>query len=483
MRVSIGVIGAGISGLATAYLLGERLRREGIEHNLTIYEKGQRPGGSVRSERIDGFLVEWGPNGFLNNEPATLRLVDALGLRGRIGKSRDAARKRFIRIGGRLRQVPTKPPAFITSDIIPFTAKLRFALEPFIGKNRAGGDESVASFVRRRFGKRALARMFDPLVSGVYAGDVEKLSIHNTLSVFAELEQEYGSVVKGMFKRLKQRRKEEKEQDPETKDELLTTSKNPMAGTLLSFRDGMGELTQTLANNLKLSLRTETDVKRITAGKKGYSLLLEHNGEEQTAGHDVVILSAPPVAAARMVGGLDEELADVLSQIPSSTIAVVALGYETGALGSELDGFGYLIPRAEGVRPLGVLWSSSIFDNRADMDRRLLTVMIGGAHDPEAVTLSDDELTDLAVREIDSTIGVNGKPVIRRIVRHRNGIPQYVLGHRERLREIDERLKNLPRFHLAGNGYRGISTNDCIKHSYELVERIVAELKGGSASQ
>lgn len=480
MSVNIGVIGAGISGLATAYILGERLSNENIEHSLTIYEKGRQPGGSVRSERVDDFLIEWGPNGFLNNEPATMRLVDALGLRSRINKSRDAARKRFIKIGGRLRQVPTHPHGFLTSDIIPFTAKMRFALEPFIGRRKSEGDESVADFVRRRFGKRALTRMFDPLVSGVYAGDVEKLSINNTLSVFAEMEGEYGSVVKGMIKRVRQRRRQEKDQDPATKDELLTNSKNPMAGTLLSFVGGMGELTASLAEKLGSVLKSETSVNRIESQNNGYSLLIEHKGAEQEVEHDIVIITAPPVAAAQMVNEMDAELADTLGRIPSSSIAVVALGYEAEDLGSELDGFGYLIPRAEGVRPLGVLWSSSIFEHRANADQRLLTVMIGGAHDPEAVTLSDEELTDLAVREIDSTVGINGKPAMRRIVRHQNGIPQYVIGHRERLSIIDKRMKDLRQLYLAGNGYHGISTNDCIKHSYELVEKIVSELKSGS---
>jgi oxygen-dependent protoporphyrinogen oxidase len=228
MTTSIGVIGAGVSGLAVAHNLKRLL---GNDCDLTVYEKGERPGGAICSKRIDGFLVEWGPNGFLNNEPATFELIKELGIRDRLAVSSDTARKRFLLIGGALHQIPLSPPGFLGTKILPLSAKLRFALEPFIKKRAADTDESVADFVGRRFGQMAVERMFDPLMSGIYAGNVGTLSIQSTLKVFHEMEQERGSVVRGMFARIRQRKAEERTGGTQEKvDELVTTSKSPMSG-------------------------------------------------------------------------------------------------------------------------------------------------------------------------------------------------------------------------------------------------------------
>ena len=475
MSISIGIIGAGISGLATAYNLREQLTEKGLAHSIAIYEKSYRPGGSIYSDRIDGFLVEWGPNGFLNNEPATLELVDKLGMRDRLVISNDSARKRFILIGGRLRPVPTSPPGFIKTDIIPFRSKLRFAIEPFIRKNKADIEESVADFVRRRFGKMAVDRMFDPLMSGIYAGDVEKLSIHSTLKVFSELEREHGSVVKGMIKRVAQRRKEKK-QNLEAENELLTTSKNPMMSKLMSFRDGMGELIISLANSLKENIRFYTGISSVSQGKEGYQVEWNSGNESGSEAHDIVILAAPPRTSSLLVEQLNPALAAVMKEITSSTIAVVALGYEKAALENGLDGFGYLIPRKEGLRSLGVLWSSSIFERRADKNSAMLTVMIGGAHDSEAIKLDDKELIACAISEFESILRPKVQPVMTKVMRHVDGIPQYNLGHQERLEKIESILSGLPGLHLSGNGYHGISANDCLRGAKELSDRIMKSI-------
>lgn len=477
MTISIGIIGAGISGLTTAFYIRQHLEKNGTGARISLYDSKPRSGGSIHSRRINGFLVEWGPNGFLNNEPATLRLVDDLDIRDRLLVSRDSARRRFLLINGKLMEVPTKPRGFIKTGILPFTAKMRFALEPFMPSSK-DEDESVAAFVRRRFGKAAVKRMFDPLMSGIYAGDVEKLSVKSTFKVFSEMEEQYGSVVRGMFKKIKERKAAEKQDEQEgTADPLLTRSKNPMTGKLLSFQEGMGQLTERLQTVLSENTIHSAHISKIDKTEAGYAIHGRREGAKLSAEHDYLIVATPPPEAGPMLENLDGELAKTLSAIRSSTIAVVALGFKAADIENPLDGFGYLIPRSEGKRSLGVLWSSSIFENRNPEGTKLLTVMIGGAHDPEAITLSDEALISTAISESEPQLGFRGDPQMTRIIRHSSGIPQYNVGHGQRLRTIESCLKSHPALYLAGNGYYGISANDCIRHARELAGRVAETIR------
>ena len=475
MTTSIGVIGAGVSGLAVAHNLKKLLDADA---DLTVYEKGERPGGAIYSKRIDGFLVEWGPNGFLNNEPATFELIKELGIRDRLVVSSDTARKRFLLLDSALHQIPLSPPGFLFTKVLPLSAKLRFAMEPFITKRTSNEDESVADFVARRFGRIAVERMFDPLMSGIYAGNVNTLSIQSTLKVFHEMEQERGSVVRGMFARIKQRKAEERTGGTQEKvDELVTTSKNPMSNKLLSFEEGMNELIDALAGELRGAIRTGAAVESLTRAGKGFDLVVRDANGAQTAHHDMVVIATPPEQAAPFVSGMDAALAQRLTGIKSSTIAVIGLGFRGEDVSNPLDGFGYLIPRKEGVRSLGVLWSSSIFPNRAPAGHKLLQIMIGGAHDLRAIEADEGTLVDTAMKEADPVLGFRGNPMVQCVVRHKSGIPQYNLGHKARLQEIQRRMQPIRGLHLAGNGYFGISANDCIRHARDLAGRIAADIR------
>ncbi len=475
MTTSIGIIGAGVSGLAVAHSL-KRLLGDSVD--LAVYEKAERPGGAIHSKRVEGFLLEWGPNGFLNNEPATFELIKELGLRDRLVVSSDTARKRFLLIGGALHQIPLSPPGFMGTKILPLSAKLRFAMEPFIGKRIDEGDESVADFVGRRFGRTAMERMFDPLMSGIYAGNVDTLSIQSTLKVFHEMEQAHGSVVRGMFARIRQRRAEDRAGGEQEKvDELLTTSKNPMSNKLLSFAEGMNELVAALTAALGGHIRTGTVIESMTRAEKGFDLVVRGAEGAQPVHHDIVVLATPPEQSAGFVTGFDATLAQRLTEIKSSTIAVIGLGFRGQDIANPLDGFGYLIPRKEGVRSLGALWSSSIFPNRAPEGHKLLQIMIGGAHDLRAIEADDQTLVDTAMKDADPVLGFRGKPLVQQVIRHKSGIPQYNLGHKARLSEIQQRMQGIANLHLAGNGYFGISANDCIRHARELAARIAAALR------
>lgn len=473
MTTSIGIIGAGVSGLSLGYRLKRLLENTGSEFELVIYEKSARVGGAIRSEHADGFCVEWGPNGFLNNEPATFSLIHALGIRDRVCISDDSARKRFLHIQGKLEQIPLSPGGFLKTAILPMSAKLRFAMEPLIPQRTANSDESVADFVARRFGKTAVSRMFDPLMSGIYAGDVCQLSIQSTLKVFSAFEREYGSVVKGMISRIRQRKREQSQGTANSTDELLTTSKSPMSGKLLSFQNGMGELIQALEDPLRSHIKTSVAVERIQRSGKGYAITYRDADGVTQKSHDLLIAATPPSETAGLLAELDPALGVFLSQIQSSTAVMIGLGFKESDIAHPLDGFGYLIPRASGLRSLGVLWSSSIFPNRAPAGHKLLQVVLGGAHDLRAIEENDQSLIETAIRDAHPLLGIQGEPVLTRVIRHRSGIPQYTLGHEERLKGISARLEQLPGLHLAGNGYYGISSNDCIRMAEELSHRIL----------
>lgn len=476
MAISVGIVGGGVSGLALGYRLRAYLEQAGVAFELVIYEKSPRVGGAIRSEQTDGFVVEWGPNGFLNNEPATFSLIQSLGIRGRLSVSNDSSRKRFLLINGKLEQVPISPGGFIKTGILPISAKLRFALEPLIPQRTDSQDESVAGFVARRFGPKTVSRMFDPLMSGIYAGNVHALSINSTLKVFAAFEREHGSVVKGMFARIKQRKAEESSGSQEKVDELVTTSKNPMSGKLLSFRNGMGELIDALETPMQAHIKRSVVIEAIHRDAGRYEIA--YRGPEGPARqqHDILIVTTPPSNAAELVTGLDPALGGILRQIESSTAVMIALGFQAADIAHPLDGFGYLIPREAGLRSLGVLWSSSIFENRAPAGHKLLQIVLGGAHDLHAVDVDDQALIDTAMKDAGPVLGIKGEPVMTRVIRHHTGIPQYTLGHQARLEQIAHRLKDLPGFHLAGNGYHGISTNDCIRTTNELAARIAEGL-------
>jgi oxygen-dependent protoporphyrinogen oxidase len=245
-----------------------------------------------------------------------------------------------------------------------------------------------------------------------------------------------------------------------------------MSNKLLSFEEGMNELIAALEGELRGHLRCSVGIESLARAGKGFDLVVRDGSGTETVHHDIVVVTTPPEQAAPMVAGLDAVLAQRLAEIKSSTIAVLGLGFRGEDIANPLDGFGYLIPRKEGVRSLGVLWSSSIFPGRAPAGQKLLQIMIGGAHDLRAIEADDQTLVETAMRDADRVLGFRGAPVLQNVIRHKNGIPQYNLGHKARLREIQQRTQGIDGLHLAGNGYFGISANDCIRHARELAGRI-----------
>ncbi len=466
----VAVIGGGISGLSTAFAVERLAEAAGLPVETLVLEKEEVPGGKIRTSREEGFLCEWGPNGFLDNKPMTLELCEALGIKDRLLRSDDNARKRFIYSEGVLHRLPENGPAFLKSKLISWPGKARLACEPFIAAKRGGEDETLADFARRRLGQEALDKLIAPMVSGIFAGDPETMSLKSCFPRIEELEREYGGLVRAMVRLAKKKRAEIRE------GKAVASAAGP-GGILTSFRDGIQELSDRNAAALIGAVRTGAEVETIRRRDGRYELRLLDGTVEEA---DVVVSAAPAHALTAMVKGLDADLSALLADIPYSPMNVVCFGYERERIGRDLDGFGYLIPKKEGRRILGTLWDSSIFPNRAPQGKVLLRSMMGGATNPEAVRLGDAEVTKAVRDDLRAIMGIEAEPDFVRIFRHQEAIPQYRVGHGRRLEAIEERLQTLPGFYVTGNAFFGVGLNDCVNASNRLAERVMGFLKDGN---
>lgn len=461
------IIGGGISGLSTAWLLRNKARETGMDLQVTLLEKESQVGGKIRSIRDNGFVCEWGPNGFLDNKPQTLDLCRLLGIEDRLLKSNDNARKRFIYSNGTLHRLPENGPSFLKSKLLSWSGKLRLLGEPFAPSPPAGVDETLADFARRRLGQEALDKLIGPMVSGIFAGNPETMSLVSCFPRIAELEREYGGLFKAMARLAKKKRQEQ------AQGKIAASAAGP-GGTLTSFREGIQQLTDALRDQLEDTVRSGCEVQALHADGERYRI--------ETAGcgnltADLVILAAPSYVASAILAPLNAEISGLLEQIPYASLSVVCCGYEREKIRHPLDGFGYLITRKEGRSTLGTLWDSSMFDNRAPDGRVLLRSMAGGACLPELINIPDGLLLSRVQDDLRLIMGIEAEPSFVRIFRHEQAIPQYIAGHGERLARLEELAAGHPGLLLTGNAFRGVGLNDCVASSHLAVERAVAFLK------
>jgi len=464
------VLGGGVAGLATALGLLDRARDADLPLAVTVFEADAEPGGHLRTIREDGWQLEWGPNGFLDNEPATLRLVDRLDLRGRLVRSSDAARIRFLVKDGRLHVLPASPPAFLKTGLLGPGAKLRVAGELFVPARRdadpAGDpadDETIYEFGVRRLGREFAEIFLDPMVKGVFGGDARRISLAAAFPRMVELERDYGGLFKALAAISKQKKK--------------AADAGP-SGVLHSFQGGMADLIDALAAALRADdraeLRTAAPVRALT--RDGDAWRVDGDGP-----FDLVIAAAPAHATAPALP--DPALAAEVAGIAYSPMAVITLGFRRGDVGHDLNGFGHLVPTREKRRLLGALWTSSIFPGRAPADAVLLRCMAGGPGDPNVLDLDDDALTDLALDELRGLLDLRARPHRRWVIRHPRAIAQYQPGHLARLRRIENRLADLPGLLLTGSSYKGISVNHCAKEAEAVADTALAYLSGADLTR
>lgn len=462
--MKIAVIGAGISGLATAFAIQQGARRQGLDVSLRIFDKESIPGGKIRSEQTDGYLCEWGPNGFLDNKPMTLDLCQEASLAGRLLRSDDAARKRFIFSDGKLHRLPESASDFFRSPLVSWPGKCRLALELLVPRRRGGGDETLADFVCRRLGREALDKLVGPMAAGIFAGDPETMSLRSCFPRIYELEQQYGGLIRALLLLARRKRAERRA------GKAVASAAGP-GGVLTSFAGGLQELTDGLARQLEASLHLGEEVASIKPLGEGFSLSTA-GGRNYEA--ELLITAVPAMVLASQVKSFSPDMAVQLRQIPYAPLQVVCFGYRRESVPLALNGFGYLGARRAGLHSLGTLWSSSIFAGRAPEGYVLLRSMFGGATRPDAADLSAEEVGRRVREDLSRTMGIQQAPEFVKIIRHSAAIPQYVSGHGDRVQALEKSAARYPGLILTGNAFYGVGLNDCVAAAGRAAEQALA---------
>jgi oxygen-dependent protoporphyrinogen oxidase len=452
---AVVVVGGGISGLTFAY----RLQHVRPDADVTVLEKEPAVGGTIRTESADGYRVEAGPPGFLDTNPAVLELSRELGLADHLLSASDvAARNRFIFLDGRLRQLPTGLLPFLRSDLVSWSAKYAILTERFRGRGPDVADESVDAFARRRAGAEVAETLVDAFVTGIHAGDPQLLSVRAAFPRLAAFERDHGSVTGGFRAAARQRR----------------AAGGRATGRLWSFREGLQTLTETLRARLNKPPCSGTAASAVVRAGNGW----EVRGGDRSWPADAVALACPAYEQAALLAGVDGELSGLIGGIAYNRVAVVALGFRSADVPGKLDGFGYLSPQRTRRDVLGVMWCSSIYPGyRAPQGTVLLRALCGGWNRPEVVDWDDDRLAAAVRAELRQSLRVEAAPVFRHIVRWRSAIPQYQLGHLDRVGRVEARASTHPGLFLGGNAYRGIALPDCVEQAGILARKAAAWLE------
>ena len=446
------VIGAGISGLTAAYLL----RAGG--HDVVVFDQGDVPGGRMRSERIDGFLMEHGANSVVGPAPAAENLIAGLDLGGEKVMRGAAARSRYLVRAGRARALPVEPCRFFLSGFLSLAGRLRLLLEPLVAVHR--DDETIAAFARRRLGQEMLDYVMDPLAAGLHAGDPRQLSISAVFPQLKRLERCHGSIILGAI-------------GSRLRCDGRATTYGPGKRILFSFHEGLGTLpravVQRLAGRVFLGHRVESV--RCSAGGR-FRVLVRRGAAAQWIVAGSVVVALPAYAAANVLDEMDDHLAETLAEISHPPLAVVFLGYRASAIAHPLDGLGVLMPAVEKRDVLGMLFSSTLFSGRAPAEHVALTAFVGGARQPQLAMLEPKELAALVHSEVRQLLGGGAAPVVARTRCWRRGLPQPGVEHAQRLGRIAAAESEYAGLFLTGNYFSGVSTAACIEQAVSTARRV-----------
>lgn len=454
-RKKVLIIGAGISGLSTAFWL----KQNGV--GVRIFEKNSFSGGSIRTEKINGYIIEHGPNSALETTPLIDKLINELGISDKKIYANDCAKKRYIIRNGKLHALPMSPVSFLGTKLFTLSAKLRLFKEPFI-KSKSHPNETIAEFTERRLGTEFLDYAINPFVAGVFAGNPRDLNVKTAFPRLYELEKNYGSLIGGAIKSRRERKKR--------------AEASKQSAKTFSFLNGMNDLTSAIAERLKNDILNQVEVSDISKIENLFSVDYTHENKNFIESFDVVILSVPAYAAAPMIRKFSSDISILLRDIYYPPVNVIITSFKREQFAFIPDGFGYLVPEKENSKILGSLWNTVIFPDRAPKDEFVLTNFIGGSRNADLTGLNDDELLKITISELNKSIGVKGQPVFSKIIRWEKAIPQYRKNYSDVFDLLDKFHINNPGLFLCNNYYRGISVGDCIKSADQTVSSVLKYL-------
>jgi protoporphyrinogen/coproporphyrinogen III oxidase len=459
--VDVAIVGGGIAGLSAAYELARR------SVSFVVLEQAPRAGGVVLSEEIDGFTIDAGPDSLLIQKPDGIRLCEELGLGDRLVATLPP-RLAYIQRHGKLYPlpaasvlgIPTRAGPFIRTGLFSWAGKLRMGAELFVPPRRGGGDESIGAFMTRRFGREATTYLAEPLLAGIHAGDVDRLSLRALFPRFAEAEQSHGSLIRAFRQR------------PATRSDT---------GAFKSLPGGLSELVRALTAALPPgALRLAATVVRLAPNRGAGTHTLEMMRGPALECR-AVVLAAPAYATAAIVRDFDSELARRCAAIPYASIATVVLAFPREAIAHPLNGSGYVVPRTERSAVLAATWLSSKWPHRAPAGQVLVRAFVGGARDPAALERPDADLVDRALASMQNVLGIRGRPSFARVYRFNRSSPQHEVGHLDRIKAIDEQHAH-PGVFLTGSGFRGVGIPDCIADARAIAAKAAAWLASQSTT-
>ncbi|MCH7812947.1 MAG: protoporphyrinogen oxidase [Planctomycetes bacterium] len=469
-QLRIVVIGGGVSGLAAAHRLVEQDGPTGQSVEVIVLESTGAPGGSISTTRRDGFLLEGGPDAFITQKPWALQLCERLGIIDSLIQTNEHHRRTFVVRRGRLHAMPEGFMMLAPSRLWPFAfsrlfslrGKLRMGLDLVLPRGRVNGDESLASFVRRRLGREALERAAQPLVSGIYTADPEKLSVLATMPRFLEMEAKHRSLILAMRRA--------------GRDQAKRGEAGARYSLFVSFADGMDTFVKAIVDRLPTgALRLNQPVTALRRGTAGRTWSIE-TGDGQTIEADGVIMTAPAYALAKIIADLDNELANLFSQLEYASSATLNLAFRRHQIAHPLDGFGVVVPHVERRTIIAATFSQVKFAGRAPEGMALIRAFIGGALNPDVFALDDADLLRGVMAELTDLLGIDGPPLFTTLERWPASMPQYAVGHLDRVAQMNQRLDRLPALAAAGNAFGGVGIPDCVHGGEQAADAVLAAL-------